>query len=257
MEPTDLTTTAPTALVTGASRGIGAVTARALAARGYRVAVNYLSNRQAADGVVTEIETAGGQAFAAQGDVRDPEQAAELLHRAAEDGHLDLLVCNAAAAQFTPTPIQDLAWKDFHAKLTDEFAAVYTLTQLALGVMAEQGRGRIIYVSSATADGPSVPGMTAHGTAKAALNTFARFVAVEAAPLGINVNVVAPTYVRTEASAHIPAEVQQRIAQRIPLGRVAEAEDVAGAIAMLAGDEARFVAGVVLRVDGGRDASRM
>ncbi len=251
------TTAGPTALVTGGSRGIGAATALELGARGYRVAVNYFSDRQAADHVVAAIEADGGEAFAVQADVRDPDEASRLLRRSADDGRLDLLVCNAAAARFRPTPVGSLAWDDFRAKLTDELAAVYTLTQQALAIMAGQGRGRIVYVSSAVADGPPAPGMIAHGTAKAALNTFARFVACEAGPLGVNVNVVAPGFVRTEASAHMPQELQRRLAERTPLGRVAEAEDVARAIAMLAGEEAGFVTGTVLHVDGGLGVSRM
>lgn len=96
-------TTKATALVTGGSRGIGAATSRALAARGYRVAVNYFSHREAADRVVKLIEADGGEAFAVQADVHDPVQAAELLERSAADGRLDVLVCNAGA-RFTPTP---------------------------------------------------------------------------------------------------------------------------------------------------------
>ena len=201
-------TTRPTALVTGGSRGIGAATSRELAARGYRVAVNYFSSREAADQVVKLIEADGGEAFAVQADVYDPDQAAELLERSAVDGRLDVLVCNAGA-RFTPTPVQTLAWDDFKTKVTDELASVYTLTQQALGLMGARGQGRIVYVSSAVADGPPAPGMAAHGTAKAALNTFARFVAHEAGPLGINVNVVAPGYVRTESSARMPQEFQR------------------------------------------------
>ncbi|MFF4798868.1 SDR family oxidoreductase [Streptomyces sp. NPDC001351] len=249
------TTSKPTALVTGGSRGIGAATSRALADRGYRVAVNYFSNREAADRVVKQIEAHGGEAFAVQADVYDPGQAADLLERSAVDGRLDVLVCNAGA-RFTPTPLPSLSWDDFKAKVTNELASVYTLTQRALAVMGAQGGGRIVYVSSAVADGPPTVGMAAHGTAKAALNTFARFVAYEAGPHGINVNVVAPGFVSTEASAGQPVEFQQRLADRTPLGRVAEPEDVAAVIAMLVGAEAGFVTGSVVTVDGGHGVGR-
>ncbi|RFC70932.1 SDR family oxidoreductase [Streptomyces sp. AcE210] len=248
-------TTKPAALVTGGSRGIGAATSRALATRGYRVAVNYFSNREAADQVVKLIEADGGEAFAVQADVHDPIQATELLERSAADGRLDVLVCNAGA-RFTPTSVHTLAWDDFRTKVTDELASVYTLTQRALKLMDAQGQGRIVYVSSAVADGPPAPGMAAHGTAKAALNTFARFVAHEAGPLGVNVNVVAPGYVRTESSARMPQEFQRRLAENTPLGRVAEPEDVARAIAMLVGEEAAFMTGEVLTVDGGYGLAR-
>ncbi|GGY79258.1 3-oxoacyl-ACP reductase [Streptomyces olivaceoviridis] len=250
-----MTTSKPTALVTGGSRGIGAATSRELAARGYRVAVNYFSNREAADRVVKRIEADGGEAFALRADVYDPRQAAELLERSAVDGRLDVLVCNAGA-RFTPTPLPSLSWDDFHAKVTNELASVYTLTQQALAVMGARGGGRIVYVSSAVAEGPPTVGMAAHGTAKAALNTFARFVAYEAGPLGINVNVVAPGFVRTEASAGQPVEFQQRLVAHTPLGRVAEPEDVARAIAMLVGAEAGFITGSVVTVDGGHGVGR-
>ncbi|MFB7593771.1 SDR family oxidoreductase [Streptomyces sp. NPDC056160] len=248
-------TTKPTALVTGGSRGIGAATSRELAVRGYRVAVNYHSNREAADQVVKRIEADGGEALAVQADVHDPRQAAELLERATVDGRLDVLVCNAGA-RFTPTPISRLTWDDFHAKVTDELASAYTLTQRALPIMEAQGGGRIVYVSSAVADGPPTVGMAAHGTAKAALNTFARFVAYEAGPLGVNVNVVAPGFVRTEASAGMPLQFQRRLAEGTPLGRVAEPEDVARAIAMLVGEDAAFITGSVVTVDGGHGVAR-
>ncbi|MFK0159429.1 SDR family oxidoreductase [Streptomyces sp. NPDC090499] len=245
----------PTALVTGGSRGIGAATSRELAGRGYRVAVNYFSNAEAADQVVKLIEADGGEAFAVQADVYDPAQAADLLRRSAVDGHLDVLVCNAGAL-FTPTPVQALTWEDFRTKVTNELASVYTLTQQALAIMHANGQGRIVYVSSTVADGPPAPGMAAHGTAKAALNAFARFVAYEAGPLGVNVNVVAPGFVRTERSARTSQEFQDRMAEHTPLGRVAEPEDVARAIAMLVGDEADFITGSVLTVDGGHGVAR-
>ncbi|MFF5635854.1 SDR family oxidoreductase [Streptomyces sp. NPDC012825] len=247
----------PTALVTGGSRGIGAATSQRLAAAGYRVAVNYYSNRGAADDVVAKIEADGGSAFAVQGDVRDTTQAARLIRQAAPDGRLGALVCNAAAATFVPTPVGSLSWPDFHAKVTDELAGVYTLSQHALSLMAEQRHGSIVFVSSTVADGPPSPGMAAHGTAKAALNTFARFLACEAGPVGVRVNVVAPGFVRTDASAHMPQALQQQLADRAPLRRVAEADDVARAIAMLVGEDARFVTGAVVPVDGGATVSRM
>ncbi|MFC3577519.1 SDR family oxidoreductase [Streptomyces yaanensis] len=247
----------PIALVTGGSRGIGAATSLRLASAGFHVAVNYFSNRTAADEVVARIKADGGSALAVQGDVRDEEQAARMIEQAAPDGRLDVLVCNAAAATFTPTPVSALSWSDFRTKVTDELASAYVLAQRALALMEKQKRGSIVFVSSTVADGPPAPGMTAHGTAKAALNTFAQFLACEAGPMGVRVNVVAPGFVRTEASAHMPKAVQKQLADRAPLGRLAEADDVARAIAMLVGDDARFVTGAVVPVDGGSTVSRM
>jgi 3-oxoacyl-[acyl-carrier protein] reductase len=248
-------TTRPTALVTGGGRGIGAATARRLGARGYRVAVNYLSNRDAADRVLAAIRDAGGEAFAVQGDMRDPEQAAELIGRTAVDGSLDALVCSAGVG-FAPGPIQALSWEDFRDTVTNELACVYPLTQQALKIMGSRGKGSIVIVSSAGADGPPGPGMISHGVAKSALSTFARFAAYEAGPLGVTVNVVAPGMVRTDASAHMPEEFKRRMAERTPLGRIAEPEDVANAIAMLVSEESGYISGQVLGVDGGHGVVR-
>lgn len=247
----------PTALVTGGSRGIGAATSLRLAAAGFRVAVNYYANRDAADQIVAKIAADGGSAVAVQGDVRDPDQAAVLIEQAAPDGNLDLLVCNAAAAAFVPTPISSLPWPDFRSKLVDEMAGVYTLTQRALALMSEAKRGNIVFVSGMVADGPPGPGMASHGTAKAALNTFARFLAWEAGRDGIRVNVVSPGLVRTEASAMMPEAHRHNTADRTPLGRVAEADDVARVVAMLASDESQFVSGAVVPVDGGLNVARI
>ncbi|WP_432182410.1 SDR family oxidoreductase [Streptomyces sp. NBC_00063] len=247
----------PNALVTGGSRGIGAATSLRLAAAGFRVAVNYHLNRAAADDVVAKIEADGGSAIAVQGDVRDADQAAALIEQAAPDGRLDALVCNAAVGSFVPTPLGSLSWPDFHAKVADELAGVYTLSQRALALMADQRHGSIVFVSSTVADGPPAPGMAAHGTAKAALNTFGQFLACEAGPMGVRVNLVAPGFVHTEASADMPEALQRRLADRAPLRRVAEVDDVARAIAMLIGDDAGFVTGAVLPVDGGSTVARM
>jgi 3-oxoacyl-[acyl-carrier protein] reductase len=238
------------ALVTGGGRGIGAATARELGTRGYQVVVNYHRNADAAGMVVEAITAVGGSAVAAQADVRDPEQAARLVDDAvAAFGQLDVLVCSAGMG-VRPATFAEITWPDFAGRLTDEFASVFFVTKTALDAMRPRNYGRIVYLSSALADHGGTPGMIALGAAKAALNTFARYLAVEVGPDGITVNVVAPGFVRTEASAWMPKERLTHIAEHTPLHRIAEAEDISQVIAMIA-DEASFMTGVITPVDGG------
>lgn len=235
------------ALVTGASRGIGAATARELAARGRHVIVNYRSDAAAARAVVKDIEAAGGTARAVQADVCELAQVAELL---AACERLDVLVCNA---NIRPpfAPLSAMSWEEFSGKVTGELAAVFHVTKRALDVMREQGSGRIVYVSSIAAD-LVLPMAIAHSTAKAALNVFAEYVAAEAGRHGITVNVVAPGLVRTDATAGVRTpELESALGERSVLGRVLEPEDVAEVIAALTDDAFRAVAGEYVRVDGG------
>lgn len=191
----------PVALVTGGGRGIGAATARELARRGYRVVVNYRSDRESAEAVAAEV---GGKALGA--DVRDPAEVARLVEAC---GPLDALVCNA---NIDPRfgPFRSMPWERFIGKVQDELAAAYHVTQAVLGDMPEHGR--IVYVSSLSADFTR-QGTAAHTTAKAALDAFARHVAAEASPIAVNV--VAPGAVRTEgSSAARTPEIEEALAGR-------------------------------------------
>ncbi|MEQ0564232.1 SDR family oxidoreductase [Amycolatopsis sp. NEAU-NG30] len=240
------------AVVTGGSRGIGAAVAVEFGRLGYAVVVNYHSRRAAADAVVDAVAQAGGQGLAIAGDMRVPGDAARLVRAATESfGRIDTLVCNAA------TPIKqaafaDMPWEDFAAKLTGELGAAYHVTQLALPVMRKQRYGRLVFVSSGQAERPGAPGMIAHGSAKAALNTFTRYLAVEEGPHGITANVVAPGYVHTDASAAVGTEeFEAVIAARTPLRRVAEPIDIGRVIALVGGENSGFATGIVVPVDGG------
>src|SRR5436309_969411 len=144
----------PVAVVSGASRGIGAATAREFGTRGYHVIVNYLSNADAAATVVKEIESAGGSAQAAQADVTDAEQVEAMINGVAEHGRIDALVVNANTAQPPFGPLVALPWEAFAAKVDGELAGAYHLTRAALAVMTRRRAGRIVYVSSTAADVP-------------------------------------------------------------------------------------------------------
>jgi 3-oxoacyl-[acyl-carrier protein] reductase len=232
------------ALITGAGRGIGAATARELGRRGFHVVVNYRGDAASAEKVAEAIRGQGGTAELARADVRDPDQVAALV-----GSRVDVLVCNA---NVTPpfAPLDAMTWEDFIGKLGGEMAAVFHVTKRVLKAMRGQGSGRIVYVSSLSAE-LTRPEAIAHATAKAALDTFARHVAAEAGPYGIGVNVVAPGAVRTDATAHLTPEMERERAERSVLRRMLEPEDVAKVIAAVVGGEFAATTGVRIPVDGG------
>ncbi|MWK37393.1 SDR family oxidoreductase [Actinomadura sp. J1-007] len=236
-----------TALITGASRGIGAATAARLGGCGFHVIVNYRSDESAARAVVQEIEKVGGTAEAIQADVREPAEVARLVAAATR---IDLLVCNANIAP-TFAPLSMMSWADFAGKVTGELAAVFHVTQRVLELMREQRSGQIVYVSSVVAD-MTMPNAISHATAKAALNTFARQVAAEAGHYGVTANTIAPGMVRTEASsaARTP-DSEARFAKNSVLGRITEPDDVAALITTIAEGGFHAVSGAHIPIDGG------
>jgi 3-oxoacyl-[acyl-carrier protein] reductase len=238
------------AFVSGGARGIGAAAALMLAKLGAKVAVNYIQQADAAQSVVDQIRHEGGEAELAQADVRDPEQvnkAAAYIQTTL--GDIDILVSNAHMS-FVMKPLTAMSWDEFAQKLNDEMKANFTLTQAVLPGMIARKYGRMIYISSNAADTP-VPYMGAHGTAKAALNAFAKYVALENAPYGVTANVVSPGLVQTDASRVTPEAVKQQLAAMTPLQRIAVPDDVSGMIAFLASEESRFLTGTCTNVNGG------
>jgi 3-oxoacyl-[acyl-carrier protein] reductase len=164
------------ALITGASSGIGAATARLLAARGMRVVVNYLHSETAAKEVVADIEAAGGRAMAVQADVREPAAVAAMLDQVRQAwGDVDVLVHNALTP-YAIKPFRDMTWDELGGKVDDEMRAAFTVTKAVLPGMTERRAGRIIYLGTGLSRRPR-EGMIALGTAKAALTQFARYLA--------------------------------------------------------------------------------
>ena len=240
------------ALVTGASRGIGAAVARLLASRGMRVGVNYRSSRDEADDVVASIESAGGQAMAVQADVRDGSAVLGMVGQVRDAmGEVDVLVHNALIP-YAIKSFDEISWDELGGKVDQEMQAAFVVTKAVVPGMAARGYGRIVYLGTGLSRRPR-EGMIALGTAKAALASFARFVADEVGPRGITVNVVAPGPVAetTIDAAALDQEHQRRLAGQTALGRLASPDDVARAVAFYAGDDSEFITGTTAAVNGG------
>ncbi len=239
-----------TALITGASRGIGAATARLFGAEGARVAVNYIQNADAAGAVVRDIEEAGGEAAAFAADVRDGEAVRAMVEQVTDRfGAVDTLVANASIG-FPMKPFLEYEWEEFEAKLLGEIQAAFWSVKAVAPAMAERGTGCIIAISSGLSRHPGF-GFSAHSTAKSGLDGLMKSLALELGPLGIRVNTVAPGLTVTDATRHLPQERHEQVAGMTPLGRVADPEDVAGAVLLLAAEHAGFVTGTYLAPSGG------
>jgi 3-oxoacyl-[acyl-carrier protein] reductase len=241
------------ALVTGASRGIGAATARALAARGAAVAVNYFGSEAAAQSVVADIRAAGGKAIAVKGEARDRAQVEAMAAEVkAQLGPIGILVLNASIG-FPMKGFLDYPWDAFEAKVLGEMGAAFHGCRAVVPQMLERQKtggstGSIVAITSGLARDPGW-GFCAHSAAKAALEGLVRALAFELGPMGIRVNAVAPGLTLTDATANLPEKHKQAAAEHTPLRRNGQAEDVAEAVAGLL--QTGFVTGATLPVNGG------
>jgi 3-oxoacyl-[acyl-carrier protein] reductase len=237
-------------LVTGASRGIGAAAAKRLGKSGASVIINYHQNREAAQKVLAEIQGAGGGGMVFQADVTRQDQV-ELMVQAARKKYraIDVLV-NNAYFPFQVGQLHELSWDDIHCAVEHELLAFYNCVQACLPDMTQKQSGKIIVVSTRLAQQP-LPKMGAYAAAKSALESMANTMAIELGPLGISVNVVTPAFTLTDASLIMPEAFRERVRQTRPLKKHIYPEDVAGAIAFLAGDEASMLTGSHILITGG------
>jgi 3-oxoacyl-[acyl-carrier protein] reductase len=235
------------ALVTGASRGIGRAIATRLSAQGALVlAAARGENAGAAAG---EIRAAGGKAEAIALDVTDATAAEAAVTSALErHGRIDILVNNAGITR--DQLLLRLKRDDWDAVLATNLTSAFTLTQAVLKPMIRQRSGRIICISSVVGQSGN-PGQANYAASKAGLFGFAKSVALEVASRNITVNVVAPGMIATDMTGVLPEKTRESLIDRIPLGRLGEAADVAAAVCFLASDEAAYITGQVLAVNGG------
>ncbi|MSP39088.1 MAG: SDR family oxidoreductase [Deltaproteobacteria bacterium] len=238
------------ALVTGASRGIGAAAAIRLAQGGAAVVVNYHQNREAAEKVLDEVRGAGGRGIVYQADVTQRAQVESMVRAASEAlGAIDILV-NNAYFPFQVSALHEISWDKFHQAIEHELSAFYNCVQVCLPAMKEKQAGRIIVVSTRLAQQP-LPRMGAYAAAKSALESMANTMAIELGPLGVAVNVVTPAFTLTDASLIMPEAFRERVKDTRPLKRHLYPEDIAGAIAFLASDEASMMTGSHMLITGG------
>ncbi len=236
------------ALVTGASQGIGRATALALASAGARVALAARSEQKLAE-AVTQIQSAGGEALAIKMDVADPEQIkAGFQQLLAKFGRLDILVNNAAITRDGLALRMKL--EDWDSVLRTNLTGAHLCTQQALSTMMKQRWGRIINITSVVAETGNA-GQANYVAAKAGLIGLTRAIAAEMASRNITVNAIAPGFIVTPMTDSLPEKVKEEMKARIPLGRFGTDNDVGAAIVFLASEEAGYITGHVLDVNGG------
>ena len=241
--------TGKAALVTGGSRGIGKAIGLRLARQGADVAFSYRGNADAAKATAAEIESIGTKALSIQGDVKDPESA-EAVVKAGLDafGKIDILVNNAGITRDDLIMrMSEEAWREV---LETNLFGAFWMTKAVTRPMLKARAGRIVNITSVSGQAGQM-GQANYSSAKAGLIGLTKATARELASRGITVNAVAPGFVLTELTQNLPEALQNELIARTPLGRFGSVEEIADAVAFLASDEARYITGQVLAVDGG------
>ncbi len=238
------------AVVTGASKGIGAAIARSLAKDGAAVVVNYASAKAGADAVVDAITAAGGRAIAVQADVTKAEQAQGLVAAAVEAfGRLDVLVNNSGIYEFAP--IEEIAEEHYRRLFDVNVLGVLLTTRAAVGHLGEGAS--IVNISSAITH-VHTPAAAVYAGTKGALNAISGVLANELAPRRIRVNVVSPGFVVTEGThtaGVVGSDMETGLVAQTPLGRAGQPDDIAGLVTFLASDDARWLTGENITASGG------
>lgn len=238
-----------TALVTGASRGIGRAIALRLAAEGANIAINYAGNTAKAEETKAAIEAAGGKAALFQADVSDSAQVEQMVASVLETfGSLDILVNNAGITR--DGLLMRMKEEDFDAVLDTNLKGIFHVTKAVTKIMMKQRSGRIVNMASVVGIIGNA-GQTNYAAAKAGVIGFTKSAARELAARGITVNAVAPGFIATDMTATMPEKAKEATLAAIPLRRMGTPEDVANAVLFLVSDQAAYITGQVVKVDGG------
>ena len=238
-----------TALVTGASRGIGRAIALRLAAEGASVAINYAGNTAKAEETKAAIEAAGGKAALFQADVSDSAKVEQMVAAVTEAfGTIDILVNNAGITR--DGLLMRMKEEDFDAVLDTNLKGIFHVTKAVSKLMMKKRAGRIVNMASVVGIMGNA-GQTNYAAAKAGVIGFTKSAAREFAARGITVNAVAPGFIATDMTAAMPEKAKEATLAAIPLRRMGEPEDVANAVAFLVSDQASYITGQVVKLDGG------
>ena len=238
------------AIVTGAGRGIGKEIAKTLAAKGALVIVNYCGSAKRAEETVQEIEAAGGKAEALQCDISDFTKAGEMMDYVIKTyGRVDILVNNAAGITRDGL-LMKMSEEDFDAVLNTNLKGAFNCMRHVARQMVKQRGGRIINISSVSGVMGNA-GQVNYSASKAGIIGMTKSAARELASRGITVNAVAPGFIKTEMTEVLKDEIKNSILEHIPMKAFGETEDIANAVAFLASEEARYITGQVISVDGG------
>jgi 3-oxoacyl-[acyl-carrier protein] reductase len=239
------------AIVTGGAGGIGKAICLRLAQDGYNVVVNYLGRAGRATEIVETINAGNTRALAVQADIATESGSNKLIKSALEAfGGISVLV-NNASPHINPKPFMKTHWADVQQQLDVQVKGAFNLVSVCVPHMAEQRWGRIVNITSQVLDGPPSVTWTGYAMAKGALAVFSNYMAAELGPQGITVNCVSPGMCDTGLIGDIPEKTQLMIARQTPLRRLAKPEDVAAAVAYLVSDDAGFVSGHTVAVNGG------
>ena len=238
-----------TALITGASRGIGRAVALELAKAGAKIAVNFAGNRKAAEEVAGLIEAAGGQALLVQADVADSAAVDAMIKAVMEKfGSIDILVNNAGITR--DNLIMRMKEEDWDAVIHTNLKGIFNCTKIVSKLMMKQRYGRIVNMASVVGVMGNA-GQSNYAAAKAGVIGFTKSMAKELASRNINVNAVAPGFIATDMTADLPEQVKADMMKQIPLQKLGNPEDVAAAVLFLVSPGADYITGQTLHVDGG------
>ncbi len=239
------------AIVTGGARGIGAAITALLAERGAHVAAGYSTNRETAEEFAASIGERGGSVSVHQGNVGEPGDCQRVVQEVlSEHGRVDFLINNAGIT--VDKTVRKMTVDDWHAVLRINLSGSFYMAKAVLDHMLGNGFGRIVNISSVIGQTGSV-GQANYASSKAGLIGFSKSLAQEVARKGITVNCVAPGYIETEMVAAMPPEVLEKLLKGVPVGRLGQASEIARTVAFLVDDDAGYITGSVISVNGGLD----